>query len=385
MNLINSYQIVDYSAWGVPFVDVKGAGFDYEDLYKLIGRQRFSTTFTLKNGSDSFNRYGELVTGVIHYSAKELKELVATNGNTKPLAIKVDCSIDLSQEQKAQLKYYNGINISDIECISFFLKEREIEGHDSGEKKVPNIIKIETDCSGIDPHVLRKSYLASKNNDGVELIAFEKEQLIGITLGINNGHIDSRVLKHFGFTLDSVKENKNVWNYVYKVKEYRETLSAEEKKKYSDLKEVMRLQALIKVFEELKKANISGTELGDSKEALREIIKSADSFSPSILLHGDKQVYWDLDSYLHIAMRHLKDYQIGKFKEKTPLPYKSGDLKLLIEQVIGSVKEEYQSHRKEKPNAIFARQGAMAIAYNGDHYNLRINPNGCVVQFHTLG
>jgi len=96
--------------------------------------------------------------------------------------IRIDSpSRDISKEKKYDLKY-NGINVSDIESISFFHYKRETERYDTGEKKVPNVIGIEANNDGIDVDILNQNYLVSKNNSGVNLIQYEKEQLVGITL-----------------------------------------------------------------------------------------------------------------------------------------------------------------------------------------------------------
>ncbi len=108
-------------------------------------------------------------------------------------------------------------------------------------------------------------------------------------------------------------------------------------------------------------------------------------FSPSTLLHGKNQVYWDIDSYIHIALRHIKDYQLGNYKNKTPLPYKAVDLESLINKVLYQVKAEIEHHLSKELNNDFSRHGEMGIFYNGDHYNLRINTEGRLTQFHSCG
>ena len=84
-------------------------------------------------------------------------------------------------------------------------------------------------------------------------------------------------------------------------------------------------------------------------------------------------------------MRHINDYQIGHFKEKTSFPYKAQDLEMLIEQVIGRVRDEYEEHTKTRPTSNFTRVGSMAVHFNGDYYHIRIEPDGRLTQFHPLG
>ena len=67
-------------------------------------------------------------------------------------------------------------------------------------------------------------------------------------------------------------------------------------------------------------------------------MSSMSKFEPGILLYGGKQIFWDIDSYLHIVLRHVKQLQIGHFKNKSSFPYKFEDLGNLIEKVLGESK-----------------------------------------------
>ncbi len=236
----------------------------------------------------------------------------------------------------------------------------------------------------MDVDILNQNYLVSKNNSGTNLIQYEKEQLIGITLALNNGRIDSRILDHIGFNENDLKTNLNIWMSLYKVKERRNQLTEIDRKNYTEIKSILFLERITKVTKELESAGLSNSINRTEGEALKKILKSVEEFSPSILMHGKNQVYWDLDSYIHIALRHLKDYQLGNYLNKTPFPYKADDLKSLIEKVLYRVEDEIEQYLLKKRNDDFTRHGKMAIFYNGDHYHLRINHEGKLTQFHTV-
>lgn len=386
----NFYEIVDLSDLGLPFKEVHGDSFHYLDLYELVGNQQFMTTFNFRDGSEASGQYGESVTGVIYYDSETLQKLKSAISDdidlTKLRIDTPDAVNDLSEENRQSLKYeYGGIKVADIQYISFLSYQRETERHDTGEKKIPNVIEIPVDCDGIDPDVLCHSYLVKKNNDEVELIQFEKEQLIGITLAIRDGIINSRILNHFGFDKDSAASNMNIRYHWYKVKERRGTLSEDQKKQLSEIQNIRDMDGIIALGKELIACGVNEQELVGRTDTLQELANSVTSFKPSILLHGKKQVYWDLDSYVHIVMRHVKDYQLGKYKEKTPFPYKVEDLKMLIEKVLGRIENEYKLHASQKPNSVFLRQGTRAVAFNGDHYDVRISSDGRLMQFNARG
>ncbi len=387
----NNYRIIDYKVFGLPQIEVYGDQFCFLDLYELVGKHQFMTTFNLKKDSESYTKYGVSVLGVIHFNHTTLKAIETSDKKVLDLEnVQIDsAAFELSQDVLGDLKY-EGIKISDIEFISFLPYALDTELHDTGEKKVPNIVNVEVDFKElkIDADQLQLSFLTMKNNDGVELIDYEKEQIIGLTLGMNDGHIDSRVLAHFGFDKDSMENNLNIMSCYYGVKDRRKTLSNKQKERYLEIQNILNMQKTIMVLQEMAeilKSKVNADELKLIKEStLKLIMDAAIKFRPSVLLHGKKQIYWDLESYLHIVMRHVKHYQTGNFKEKTLFSYKPEELKDLIERVINRVKNEYIAHVLKYPDRNFTRQGKMAVQFNGDHYNLRVAPDGRLIQFHAL-
>ena len=41
----NQYKIIDYSDLGLPSVEAYGESFHYQDLYEMVGKSQFMTTF----------------------------------------------------------------------------------------------------------------------------------------------------------------------------------------------------------------------------------------------------------------------------------------------------------------------------------------------------
>lgn len=381
--MINQYQIIDYTPLGIPSVEVKGNEFHYLDLFEIVGRQQFMTTFYLMEGSEARNEYGKCVLGVIYYEPQNTQKLNSDKtdgiGFEKIRINSPDFALCLTK--RSELKY-GGIKVTDIESIAFLPSKKKVESYDTGEKKVPNIVEVKLKDKMPDVDIMYQNHLRKRYRQGVELIQFEKEELIGITLGIY-GEIDYQILNDLGFDDDSIKENLNIWKHFYKFKERRGKLTDEEKKKYNDILSIEWMSICTKILKEAIKSGSPVDELKKNQEVFKKIFESCKSFNPSILLYGKKQVYWDIEKYLHITMGHIKEYQLGKFKEKTPFPYKASDLKRLIEKVLDCVQEEYEAHISEKPNSNFTRQGSMAVVFNSDHYNLRIDPSGRLDQFYT--
>ena len=123
----NEYRIIDYRDLGLPGVEVHGDQFHYQDLYELVGKNQFMTTFELKEGSESYNEYGGSVLGVIYYDRKALDALGEfCNSRIKKTKTKVridSLSRELTREKRGDLKY-SGINVHDIASISFLPYKR---------------------------------------------------------------------------------------------------------------------------------------------------------------------------------------------------------------------------------------------------------------------
>ena len=381
----NKYKIREYGLG----IEVWGDSFCHEDLYELMGKNRFMSTFVLRPETEARSKYGQSVTGVIFNAKDEADDLKGFNENPAIVPegpLKIDSPMpDLTQAQREDLKY-GGILVTDIQYISFLPYSHDEGRHESGEKVVPNIVEIPYEGDGrVDYDNFYQHYVASKINSKTELIPYEKEKFIGITLGINDGHIDSRLLNHLGFELEEVRNCLNIWYHRYKTRERRRTISEEERTKLADLEFIRRSENMIKFLAQIKKSGVSSKELLKRKQALQTIPSSLSRFEPNILLHGKKQVYWDIDSYLHITMRHVKQLQLGHFKDRTPFPYRFEDLEALIGQVLGTIEDEIERHFREKPGKNFLRLGKMSVFFNGDYYCLQIDKGGRLVTLYVNG
>ncbi len=384
--MISNYKITDLTKIGFPSVEVEGPSFHMNDLHEMVGRKGYMTSFFFQAKSKAYRDYGPVITGTLFNSFHTVRYLEGIDTPTEQPDLSI-LRIDspdqfLSIEQKKVLKY-RGVLLSDLLRISYLAYSRPIERHESGEKKIPNVVYIQTDLSKIDESKLLVNYLVSKNNSGYELISFEKEQLVGTLLGLY-GRIDRRVVEHFGFTVKDIQNNVNIGFARIKAKSKRHRLTKEEEKQKEDLDFIRKSNVFIAVATELQKANLPDVVSPSARDVLKSLMDSALKFDPRILLHRKKQIYWDLNSYLHITMRHIKEFQMGNFASKTPLPYKPKDLSSLIEKVLESIADEIELHFTTQGDP-FRRRGGMSIFFNGDYFNLTIDSNGRLEQFHSVG
>jgi hypothetical protein len=367
---------------GITLVTAFGGRFTASDIWELVGRDEFLATFHFVPGTKAFHEFGASVAGVPHYSRPERTS--APQSLTDEI-VRVDALMRQLVPEKRKLLKYRGIRADQIATIVFVPYRARPEFHATGEKKVPNVISIPYEHNpSYDPDNLFVSFMVMKLNDGYELIPHEREKFLGITLGRNDGRIDSRLLAHLGYDKKSAEESTNLQYYALTTKQRRASLSDLEAAVLADFKCMRSTEVVLAIGKELIASNIASRDLDDSKPAFEQIVHSAKSFTPSVLLIRKRPIFWDLAGYLHISLRHVRELQLGVFKAKSRLPYMAKDLKLVIEKVLNSIREEIDLHMDTRPASPFFRVGAMSVYFNGDYYALHIDVSGRLEAFHLV-
>jgi len=203
------YELRSYQIGGLTLLEAFGSPFSAANLWELTGEKSRVATFTLAGGSKARAAYGREIVGVILYPRQEREGAPAALSADR---IRIEVTMrGVSPEATRALKY-DGIALADIELVQFVPFDCATEFHETGEKKIPNIIEILYDHDPLlNVDRLTHSYLVLKNNAGTELAPFEKERIVGITLGLNDGHMDLQILRHFGFDETSVKDSMEIW------------------------------------------------------------------------------------------------------------------------------------------------------------------------------
>jgi hypothetical protein len=107
-------------------------------------------------------------------------------------------------------------------------------------------------------------------------------------------------------------------------------------------------------------------------------------FKNEVISHyGGKAIWWDVERFLHIFIRHIGEFQPDeKYKYKTVFQYDFDNIRKLVTAVIESVRKEIEAEFKANPTKNFKRQGERAVYYNGNYYRVEIEPNGRLLTFH---
>lgn len=373
-----------------PLMEIIDPPYFQEDLYELIGSKGFVATFIFREGTETLNRYGYSITGQIFYAKGVKEKIEASIKDGKDYAdeyLKVKVILPrLDQAEIDDIKY-KGFPIEHIQSINFVPYKREPEIK-SNLKVVPNVIKIPVSKTNfnVDEEVFYQNIILRKLSSETELIQEEKAQFIGSILAMNQNQIDQELLISLGYTIEKASDDRRIWYHYYKTKKKRNILSKEEVNNCKNVEFEDLLEKINLLIKELVKGHKPGEAISISNEQIIAIIQSLKNFHPRVLIPTKRQIWWDTKSYLHIVLRHVKDFQIGKLNEcKTPFPYAFEELELLIRKVIESVIGEIEAHFEiQKIPSNFYRVGKMSIPYNEDFYSLHIREDGLLENFHIV-
>jgi hypothetical protein len=386
----NSYEITRDELIEPNLYEVRGAAFCAEDIFEFVGKDQLVCTFVFRAGGDSHKTYGRSMVGTVVYSPKQHDALASqrSQANTEESdVLRVRCLQPALSQMALDHLRYRGVPISDVEEISFIPFMRPAKKNAGGTKEVPGVVYVELDgAQHVDVDMLFQNLATLKHNAGTKLIPYERERLIGVMLSMHDGRIDSRILSQFGFTPEQASASVEIAFHTLMTTKRRGVLTDTQVGMLRDLTAIRQIGRIQMLLREIKRSAVSAAALRADAEALTAIQSSIEHFEPHVLLASKNQIYWDLEGYLHIAMGHVKEMQVGSYKGKTPFPYKAADLETLVEQVLRQVEDEIRSHfEASPPYKNFGRHGRMAVFFNGDYFHLKIDAEGRLVQFHAIG
>lgn len=356
-------------------------------LYRAIGKYDSVFTIIFNPESELIKNFGPHLTATLVYSKDEREKFEINDDdfidNYSNGIIKINISLpDLNLEQK--LKYQlDGINCSEINRILYSPFPYEIEIGHNGTKEIPNIIKIPYESKDkLDHENLFLGLYSRLINRDEPLLYDEKMEYIGIDSAFHDGRTSSELLGRLNLSKEEIEANSIFWISYYETKEKMSFLTFVEKKDYQNHKDVIWYKKLNIFFRELLKG---GKIKADNfiLEKLDIILKELNKFRTSRFGFGKPVIYWDLESYLHIILRHIKETKISPNSQgKTEIPYRMMDLKTLIQKILDLIDEEIEEHFKANINKKFYRSGKRAIYFNKDYYSIDIDVDGKIISFY---
>lgn len=360
--------------------------YTLEEIYCLVGREDKVASLTFKNGSEACNIFGSFIVVLFIYTQKErveMDEMIKTRPfrHSGPVKAK-HLESELPQELIGKLET-DGINSEDIDEIFYFIAQKENTYHSS---KIRTINKIEIPWTSLpkgQDFGWMYGFMKRLVIDNVGLCPYERHFYLACKLYFENKTITWEEMQEI------LKEEKELFNEIewefLEIKRKQEEISKDEIKRFAQLKDIrtqIRIATLDKYLNEAG-SSLKKLESNNSQQAAIFFEKVTQFHDRRLNITGKKPLYINIDSYLHIYMRHVKEMQINNhFESKDNFQWNEEDVFIVMEKVINEVNQEIQLFFEENPEKRYSRHGSQSVYFEGDYYTFHIESSGRVNTFH---
>ncbi len=363
--------------------------YSVEDIYKFAGQFEKFVIFHFYRTSEAFKKFGEHAYGHLIYKKNERNELEAVIKNEK--YHRTDRKIYIEGVSKKteinSLLKFEGFLASDVfEVQTSDALSGEKQYKKEGKKEIPNTLKVKFDMNGFD---LEKSeiYIAlNKINDGYTLLHHEYVDLFSNLFVIEPETVTQQMSETY---LLATNKKDFIPDAEYKI------LSAKYRRSMADDDEVIRLNILVnerglKRFEVIKKElGLSNNQFEIFRKAYPEKFKELKGvtlmFETETLSNykTTNPVYWDFERFIHIYLRHYKEFFIEQSTARgTHFQYSYEDIKRLVCLIIKNLNEEIELALSSGKG--YSKYDDQGYYFNGNFYAIRIDKTGRLMQFHPL-
>lgn len=359
--------------------------YTIEEIYCLVGKDDKTSGLTFKYESQAYNLYGSFITVVFVYTQYEREEmdiLIQTPPFCRDGRIKAKyLGIELSSDKVNRL-LNEGIYSGDIAEILYDKAPSKNTFHSSEKRQLTKIeIPMRTQPKVQD---LDWMYGFSKklNNEGIGQCPRERSFYLAGKLFYEPENLTGEENEEI---FDNGKMDENVEWELFQMKYIREEISDEEKRRIAELDEKKQKESISILDNYLKQAGSSLKILSTENidQAVELLMKVMQFKERRLNVIGKHPIYIDLDSYLHIYMRHVEEFQVNRhFEHKDNFQWSEDDVFNVMGHVIKHINNEYQLYRQEKPTQRFSKYGRQSIYFQGDYYTFHIEPNGRISTFH---
>ena len=359
-----------------------------EKVYALVGWDDKVTTVTFKSDSDAQKLFGNHITVVFLYTQHErekLDQLIKDPLNVTQGFVKAKNLLtraDLSKDKNLKLAE-EGINTDDIASMFFFGQSDRNTFH---SQELRTITKIEVPIH-IQPKGQDLDWMYGLSNryvkDGIGLSPRERAFYLAGKFYYEAEELTESEFDEI-FTPEITMDPKVEWEYL-RIKYNREEAGDEEKKRLSALLKIKNKDDMELLDKYLKEAGYSLFKLAkENIDAATELLTKVNLFQEGRLnVTGKTAIYIDLDRYLHIYMRHVKELKVNKhFEHKDNFQWKEEDVRVVMKKVIEIINDEIQEFFTKNSGKRYSRFGSKSIYFEGDYYTLHIDVNGRISTFY---
>lgn len=358
--------------------------FSYEEIYSMYGQYDTFVTLDFHQGSEAYNKFGQSLMGTFKYTLEQREELEQLlklkhiHRSSKRILFSPSILHDLSEEQKIFLDK-EGILNEDIASVSSVNRPRKNVYSEKNKKEVPNQIKIDVNISEQESYMMMLGLYKTKLKDGCELSNIEKNDFYALKQYFEPNNITAEELQYI-IDNDTNQPKLPIREKYLKIKSCYVGLTDEEDKEIHNIWHIQLKEKETILKNEIQRADSNWNNLPFEQQI--KLLYITYRFEDEVLLSWSKSIWWDLERFLHIVIRHTADLQNGSYKEKTTFQYEFSNIRNLIISVITSAQKEIEEEFKVNPNKSFKRQGKRAIYFNGNYYRVEIEASGRLLTFH---
>lgn len=361
--------------------------YTLERIYSLVGKTDKVATLTFKKGSDAFIKYANSLTVVFIYEQAEREEfdkLIQDNHSSTHGQIKAKELLDELTNDKQKLLLKEGINSQDIIDIFFLPFDLATNTFHATKKKILNKNIIEM-------------VPLQKGGDLGWMYGFQKKRVLdGVIYPQNERNFYLAAKFYFEPQNLSEQEMQEIFDEAFLMREpvemefldmkrMLEEISEEEQQKLKTLKGKKSKSRLVILDSYLKQAGSSFKKLSEKNpEQATELLLKVQQFNERRLnVMGKHPIYMDIDSFLHIYMRHVEEFKVNQhFEHKDNFQWNEDDVFWVMQNIIREIDNDYQKFREENPDSRYSKYGKQSIYFQGDYYTFHIDTNGKISTFH---
>lgn len=367
-------------------------GFTIEQIYSLVGRYDYTSSISIRKGSEEESLYGNCLVGVFEFSKAERDELelrIKNLGKGVYGNIRFRCFLPEMSNDKNILLINKGIDSKIIVAISWIPCTRIENIYPSSQKRTVTPIIINSPVSsGNDSIIWTYEFLKRLKQNGIGLCPEEENRYLAYKTIIEPNAL-------------SVEERQKIYNQDGNMNIDIETecithnlmvsLKRKDRKKIKKIADLLtiRYNSRMSILnQELKETKYNFENLkGDYPDLANYIIMKVQDFHQKRYNNtGKYPLFLDLKGYVHILLRHIEEARFkNKFENKTKFQYDEKDLEIVMSEVLSLVNKDYQEFRESYPAESFAKKDEDAYKFNGDYYAVIINPNGSIASFYKRG
>lgn len=364
------------------------SNYSIQNIFYQVGQFDRYAIFDFHFDSDAYKKYGSTIYGYIIYSPSQRAKLKLeiTSGNIGNDVGLILLNGALQDKTVNLLLKTEGFHTNDIKRLSTLdIDPIENQYDNPDTKEIPNTIKIDFESEPLSAERMELMLFKRRIEEGIPLIPDEKRRYYSLMLLLDYHQVTEAIKS-------DILTDPLTGKYYNDVLITTLSPLVEGDRQNSPFKHILgtalgnrrkarvaficqHLGIAVKHIDKLKT---------DNEAAWTELMRLVYRFEPETLTSWGwtYHVYWDFERFIHIYLRHYKDFLINESSkgQGTGFQYTIKDIRRLINIILDENKVAIEARLKAGKG--FHIQNDKGYYFNGNYYSLKIDSDGRLMQFH---